>query len=618
MANYSTLKASVNAYIKANGVRAITGPVLNGILTQMINTLGDGARYGGIATPSGNPGTPDNVVFFVATAAGTYTNYGGFTLDGKTVHVLVYDGSWTDVDTGAILAPFLDTAVVGSARNLAGSVPVTDSFMERTTGGDAEVANGIARLTEVAGKSRVWNQLVPTDLFPNSGTSADVDFTTNTDGSITAVGTASALASFSSSGVVNITAGHKYLLLGSNPSNDLRLNVYNPTIFGSGGISAGSIATAIASGQTTIRILVTSGATVNDAIYPEVFDLTLLGIDNLTTVAEIEAWLAENIGLKSYYDYNAGEVLNNKMLGIESIGRNLLDPSTGKARIVGKYSDVYGNYYGITGSHGALTFTSDLGETSTITPDSDGKFQLETPGWLEVATPGDDCAVFLWWDGTKTDYVAYERNVANFDAVHIYGRLNGEGERVQVFPDGMAAVGAKDVVRLEDGAPVARKRVGRRAYASGDESDASVVTDGSTYTYYALDAEQVYTDLVYMGSDIFEDGTPVTLPVQIAVDNWGIERVLPQNDEAIVTAAPELSIVYDVDAVEQLDTIKTSGVFVEDLKANLSAVLAVINQKLETAMGGTISLGDEPVNKVYPVIFTPSAEPESEPEGEGE
>lgn len=100
MANYSTLKASVNAYIKANGVRAITGPVLNGILTQMINTLGDGARYGGIATPSGNPGAHDNVVFFAATAAGTYTNYGGFTLDGSTLHVFVYDGTWADVDTG--------------------------------------------------------------------------------------------------------------------------------------------------------------------------------------------------------------------------------------------------------------------------------------------------------------------------------------------------------------------------------------------------------------------------------------------------------------------------------------------------------------------------------------
>lgn len=100
MANYSTLKASVNAYIKANGVRAITGPVLNGILTQMINTLGDGARYGGIATPSGNPGAHDNVVFFAATTAGTYTNYGGFTLDGTNLHFFMYDGDWHDEDTG--------------------------------------------------------------------------------------------------------------------------------------------------------------------------------------------------------------------------------------------------------------------------------------------------------------------------------------------------------------------------------------------------------------------------------------------------------------------------------------------------------------------------------------
>ena len=95
MANYATLKASVNAYIKANGVRAITGPVLNGILTQMINTLGDGARYGGIATPSGNPGAHDNNVAFLAAQPGTYTNFGGITVASGEIALLLYNGSWT-------------------------------------------------------------------------------------------------------------------------------------------------------------------------------------------------------------------------------------------------------------------------------------------------------------------------------------------------------------------------------------------------------------------------------------------------------------------------------------------------------------------------------------------
>lgn len=41
MANYNSLKATVNANIKANNNQEITGPVLNSVLNQMINALGD-------------------------------------------------------------------------------------------------------------------------------------------------------------------------------------------------------------------------------------------------------------------------------------------------------------------------------------------------------------------------------------------------------------------------------------------------------------------------------------------------------------------------------------------------------------------------------------------------
>lgn len=135
MANYTTLKASVNAYIKANGVRAITGPVLNGILTQMINTLGDGARYGGIATPSGNPGTHDNVVFFLATTAGTYTNYGGAVLDGSTLHILYYDSTWHDLDTGVPTSTAFATKADKDEDAVEGNIAMFDSNGNPVDGG---------------------------------------------------------------------------------------------------------------------------------------------------------------------------------------------------------------------------------------------------------------------------------------------------------------------------------------------------------------------------------------------------------------------------------------------------------------------------------------------------
>lgn len=623
-------------------------------------------------------------------------------------HMATLDANGNPTESGispeelARIDGYYETMGVGIAKNLEGRNDVVDSFVERTTGGDAEVSNGVAQLNEVAGRSQVWNQLVQNGNFADGFSGFRV---------ATSHGTATAI-----DGVCHVTAidadkspyiypvnnplyilGHKYLF-----SAFIKGAVGNVNIIPTGSPSQGQLgyrsfptsgftkaafiweSPVTLQPSTSTKFQIRGNASIQGEI-PEfyvtninVIDLTLLGIDNLTTVEEVEAWLAKNIGLKPYYPYNAGTVLNAKMKGIESLGFNLLDPTTGKARIVGAYSDVYGNYYGITGTRGTLTFTSDLGEVSEITPDSDGKFLISTPGWLNVASAGADCAVFLWWDGTKTEYEEYDRNVANFDATHIYGRLNGTGERVQVFPDGMGGISAKDVVRVEDGVTVARKRMGKVADMGtlnwryndsvfrAELADLKVggncisslyrttrpanIVDGlvdkaiavsgtnknvlladSAYTsaadfkaamsgvplYYELATEQLYTDLVYIGSDIFPDGTPVTLPVNYIVNNWGIERQLPIPSDGDPTSIPaEVSIRYTIDAAEQLDTIEKAGIFTEDLKANIQALLAVVNAKLETAMGGTIAIGSTPVDKVYPFTFVPSSEPEPESEGE--
>lgn len=586
----------------------------------------------------------------------------------------------------------------GTAKYIEGETPVTDSFMERTTGGDAEVANGLAQITEVAGKSQRWNQLVKNGNFSNSDNWTGISSIADGVATSQATATGSDITKNIQQTNMPYLAGHKYIFLFFVKSNNAATQV---GFFPTSNSTQGSTGYTLYNNWTRVSYLWTCPETFDTRLQIRGYnhldnttdidfsvknviciDLTLLGIDNLTTVAEVEAWLAKNIGHKAYYPYNAGEVLNNKMEGLESIGRNLLDPATGKARIIGAYSDVYGNYYGITGTHGAITFTSDLGEVSTITPDSDGKFLLETPGWLDVATPGEDCCIFLWWDGTKTDFVEHKVSKAHIDVTHIWGKKNGTGDLVQVWPSGSPGLpSVKDILRNEGGVAVARKRlvaidlstVSTRFqiggvyncfymdlypetgvapvtkdkilcanYAASSTPEAlvekgvcgfsnyrRVYIKDSAYTldatgaaslkaslannpfYFPLYTEEVYTDLVYQGSDHFADGTPVTLPVSLEIDNWGIERAIPQNDESLVTSAPEVSIQYSVDVAEEMNTIHDSGIFVEDLKANLNAVLAVVNEKLATAMGGTISLGSTPVDKVYPAIFTPTPEPDS-------
>lgn len=99
MANYASLKSDIQQYIKQNGNNEITGALLQQELLAMVNSLGAGYQYMGCATPTTNPGTPDQNVFYFAGTAGTYTNFGGLVVENEAA-ILKYNGSWTREYTG--------------------------------------------------------------------------------------------------------------------------------------------------------------------------------------------------------------------------------------------------------------------------------------------------------------------------------------------------------------------------------------------------------------------------------------------------------------------------------------------------------------------------------------
>lgn len=101
MANYATLKAAIQAVIKTNGNEEITGALLQQSLLAMINSLGGYYQFAGIATPTTNPGTPDQNVYYIASTAGTYTNFGGLVLADGEIAILKYNGAWSKDSTGA-------------------------------------------------------------------------------------------------------------------------------------------------------------------------------------------------------------------------------------------------------------------------------------------------------------------------------------------------------------------------------------------------------------------------------------------------------------------------------------------------------------------------------------
>ena len=102
MSNYNNLKTTIDANIKQNGNQEITGPILNSVLNQMVNILGTGYQFAGVATldPATDPGTPDAKVFYIANGKGTYTNFGGLEVTEDEVVVLYYDTAWHKVSTG--------------------------------------------------------------------------------------------------------------------------------------------------------------------------------------------------------------------------------------------------------------------------------------------------------------------------------------------------------------------------------------------------------------------------------------------------------------------------------------------------------------------------------------
>ena len=124
MANYSDLKSSIQSVIRQNGSNAITGQLLQNSLLSMIESLGANQQFAGIASPTTNPGTPDQNVFYIAATAGTYANFGGAVLNAGDVAIFTNkSGSWAKINV-----PFLSNSLLGvmpaiAIGNTSGVIP---------------------------------------------------------------------------------------------------------------------------------------------------------------------------------------------------------------------------------------------------------------------------------------------------------------------------------------------------------------------------------------------------------------------------------------------------------------------------------------------------------------
>lgn len=73
---YENLKNSIKQTIKQNSNQEITGNLLQSTLLSIIDNVTKGYKLVGIADTHTDPGIPDDNVYYIATANGTYVNFG--------------------------------------------------------------------------------------------------------------------------------------------------------------------------------------------------------------------------------------------------------------------------------------------------------------------------------------------------------------------------------------------------------------------------------------------------------------------------------------------------------------------------------------------------------------
>ena len=117
MANYGNLKYAVQQVIRTNGNNEITGSLLQQSLLAIIDSLGAGYQFAGVATPSTPLDTTDQRVFWIAATAGIYAN--GAQLYEGDVAIFRFSNSWEKINVNIATKTSLDAMreYVGVSRS---------------------------------------------------------------------------------------------------------------------------------------------------------------------------------------------------------------------------------------------------------------------------------------------------------------------------------------------------------------------------------------------------------------------------------------------------------------------------------------------------------------------
>ena len=392
---------------------------------------------------------------------------------------------------------------------------------------DLHAENSRAVIDTIYGNTVKWNQLYNSNI-PTT-TNRGVTFTKNSDGSYTVNGTAtggSAVAYIT----FPFTIDHFYYIPKKWESQGVPLTANNTNW------SATVSGVFKVTSQTRFVIGVSNGVTVDNVkVYPIITDLTALDYPNIgtvtPTVAEVENWLALNVGKQDYYPYDAGSLISFGGTSLKSVGFNqwdeqweygAYDSETGEKKDMTQTAVRCKNkikvipsiiYYfaflddiqmanvrvGFYTKSGYFSITAIKNTTYQIPSDCNYiVFHYAPNSGERVPYDGGICINIS--DPSKNGiYKPYWENVLPIDPTKVYGKVNGAGEYVQCFPNGLNAVSKNSSgvdVDLKDtlSADTAVRRLGYKALK---DVEVSLVTGA---TRFSLGDDRRYGSIAYFNA----------------------------------------------------------------------------------------------------------------------
>lgn len=360
-----------------------------------------------------------------------------------------------------------DEAIHSDTTDLAndlGGKPETheENFVYQPTAADLSIKDGFADIKKLKGNTVVLNQKLKTSNYQTQ-TASGITITNNNDGSYTLSGVATDDVILYSA-LHGINSSHKYLLKGGYSDNIL-MRIIDSDV-GDGAIS-GIITTE--TGYTSyprLVIIANTDLSTPITIKPQLIDLTqMFGEGNEPTIEEFEAMFPND-----YYEYNEGELMSFDGKGLKSVGFNQWDEEWE----LGAYDISNGNkiqqnthlrnvnpikilggtdyYFKSPTSLFLCWYDSEMKFINSVSVNNSIIKSPSNAAYLNFYqynknTYDNDICINLSHSGYRNgDYEPYEDYTLQFQdgktISQLTGKLNGEGESVTIFPDGLKSAGS--------------------------------------------------------------------------------------------------------------------------------------------------------------------------------